>query len=237
MRVMCFVSDHLSAPPTSVHAGPLGSSALISNTSSGYDIRTEVPISRLVSAEVCGRGPGADHAISTSSDACIDSRAHEGFKCHVSKLKWRSPPPALICGSLTLPLPTAEYSLNQSGGSRVSVGRGSVTAHVSDAPTFPHTLPQTFARPPSPLPTETTWRTHAGLFGAGGGENKKPPFGVCGHGSLECAVAPLRDELSLYRAASAGGASERRGEPLSAKEESAESGKKGRCCCYVAMMQ
>ena len=56
-------------------------------TTGGYDVSTEVPVSDLVSAE--------------------------------------------ICGHLTLPIPRAEFVAHSGGGGRVSVGRGSIQAHVA----------------------------------------------------------------------------------------------------------
>ena len=56
-------------------------------TTGGYDVSTEVPVSDLISAE--------------------------------------------ICGHLSLPVPRAEFVAHSGGGGRLSVGRGSIQAHVA----------------------------------------------------------------------------------------------------------
>lgn len=64
-----------------------GIGTTVSSTTKGYDVVAEIPLSKLLSAEVCG---------------------------HVS-----------------VPLPTAEFTAHTAGGGRLALGRGNVTAHVA----------------------------------------------------------------------------------------------------------
>ena len=80
-------SSALNFAPVNKAAEVRGIGTTVSSTTKGYDVVAEIPLSKLLSAEVCG---------------------------HVS-----------------VPLPTAEFTAHTAGGGRLALGRGNVTAHVA----------------------------------------------------------------------------------------------------------